>query len=1060
MKSSLCSVFAIACLLTPSVRFTSLALPFVAVSAVAQSAATGIIEGRVTHLRTGDPVERARVTVESTTLETFTDSSGLFRLTQVPTGAARVRVFFTGQAQQTALVTVAPREIARRDFSLSSSPLPPAPAPDGSIVKLDQFVVSSSKEMDAAAIAINEQRFASSIKSVVSADEFGSVLESNPGDFLKYIPGITIDFIGGAARSISIGGVPPEYVPITVGGFDVSSVAGGGTARSVDFHTLSMNNISRLEVLHSPTPESPGSALAGSVNMIPRSAFDRSRPVFNYSVFLMMRDNDRHLFSKTPGPRWINTRKVHPGFDFSYLKPVNDRFGFTLSGGMTKQYTEEARTANTWRGAGAATNGLTATTAATQYPDTTPDKPYLTDYVVEDGGKHTERTSAAATVDYKLSRNDRLSFSTELTFFASPLNQRTLSFFVNRVAPGDFTTTSTRGQVGRGEIRNASASRNHQRTKYMPTLTYRHEGPIWKAESGLGYSNERLHFRSTDKGFLNNVTSTRQNVTVNFDEIFYLRPGLITVTDGTTGAPVDPYNLSNYVLSTANATYRRTTDVKRSAYANLRRDFDLAGTPLVLKAGLDVRQSMRDDFQSTPPYTFVGADGRASTSPTATGSDDRASVVLDDVFSLRTAPYGFPQIQYVSTEKAFALYQANPAFFTLDPNSLYRSEVTSSKRAEELVSSAYVRGDVALFNRRLKLVSGLRAEQTNVDAEGPLNDPTRNYQRNAAGQVIRNANGTPVLIFPTTNALAVSQLTFLARAGQAEKEYLRLFPSLNASFNLRENLIARAAYYTSVGRPNFNQYSGGVTLPDPDAAPSNTNRITVNNAAIKAWSAQTVKVRLEYYFEGVGQLSVGAFQREFENFFGASVFPATPEFLSFYGLDAATYGRFDVSSQTNVPGTVRMSGLEFDYKQALTFLPPWARGLQVFANASALRATGDDSADFAGFVPRTYNWGLSLTRAKFNLRANWNYRGLNRQAPLTGRSIQASTYTWGAKQLFLDLQGELLLRRGFALFVNFRNVGDATNDTGIYGPGTPEHAQFRQRTTYGSLWSCGIKGSF
>jgi TonB-dependent receptor len=1037
-----------------------LAFLFLVPSASAQPAATGTIEGRVTHLRTGDPVELARVTVEGTSLETFTDSGGQFRLAQVPAGDARLRIFFTGQDQQTATVAVSPRATARRDFGLTAGARPPAPGADSAVVTLDQFVVATSKTMDAAAIAINEQRFASSIKSVVSADEFGSVLESNPGDFLKYIPGITIDFIGGAARSISIGGVPPEYVPITVGGFDVSSVAGGGTARSVDFHTLSLNNISRLEVLHSPTPESPGSALAGSVNMIPRSAFDRSRPIFSYSVFLMMRDNDRHLFSKTPGPRWINTRKVHPGFDFSYIKPVNDRFGFTLSGGMTKQYTEEARTANTWRGAGAVTNGLTATTAATQYPDTTPDKPYLTDYVVEDGGKHTERTSAAATVDYKLSRNDRLSFSAELTFYASPLNQRTLSFFVNRVSPGDFTPTSTHGQVGRGEVRNASASRNHQRTKYMPTLTYRHDGPVWKAESGLGYSNERLHFRSSDKGFFNNVTSTRQGVTVNFDEIFYLRPGRITVTDGTTGAPVDPYNLSNFVLSTANATYRRTTDVRESAYANLRRDFDLGGTPFVLKGGLDVRRAQRDDFQSTPPYTFVGADGRSSTSPTAAGSDDRASVVLDEVFSQRTAPYGFPQVQYVSTEKAFTLYQANPASFTLDPNSQYRSEVTNSKRAAELVSSAYLRGDTAFFHRRLKLVGGLRAEQTNVDAEGPLNDPTRNYQRNAAGQVIRNANGTPVLIFPSTNALAVSQLTFLARAGRAEKEYLRLFPSLNASFNVRENLVARAAYYTSVGRPNFNQYSGGVTLPDPDLAPSNTNRITVNHAAIKAWSAQTAKVRVEYYFAGVGQLSVGAFQREFKNFFGASTFPATPEFLSFYGLDAATYGRFDVATQTNVAGTVRMSGLEFDYKQALTFLPAWARGLQVFANASALRATGDATADFAGFVPRTYNWGVSLTRAKFNLRANWNYRGLNRQASLTGRSIEAGTYTWGAKQLFLDLQGEILLRPHLALFANLRNVGDATNDTGIYGPSTPEHAQFRQRTTYGSLWSVGVKGSF
>lgn len=1055
-----------ACPCLPSLfRLVTLALLFLARAVLAQPAATGTVEGRVTHLRTGDPVELARVTVEGTSLETFTDSAGQFRLSHVPAGQARVRVFFTGQDQQLAAVAVTANATARHDFTLTTGAVPstglPPTMPDGTVVKLDQFVVSTSKEMDAAAIAINEQRFATSIKSVVSADEFGSILESNPGDFLKYIPGITIDFIGGAARSISMGGVPPEYVPITVGGFDVSSVAGGGTARSVDFHTLSMNNISRLEVLHSPTPESPGSALAGSVNMIPRSAFDRARPVFNYSVFMMMRDNDRHLFSKTPGPRWINTRKVHPGFDFSYIKPVNDRFGFTLTGGMTKQYTEEARTANTWRGGGSATNGITATTAATQYPDTTPDKPYLTDYVVEDGGKHTERTSAAATLDYKLSRNDRISLSVETTFYASPLNQRTLSFFVNRVAPGDFSTSYTHGQVGRGEVRNASASRNHQRVKYMPTLTYRHDGPVWKAETGLGYSNERLHFRSTDKGFFNNVTSTRQGVTVNFDEIFYLRPGRITVTDGTTGAPVDPYNLSNFVLSTANATYRRTTDVRESAYANLRRDFDLGGTPFVLKGGIDVRQAMRDDFQSTPPYTFVGADGRSSTSPTAAGSDDRASVVLDEVFSQRVAPYGFPKVQYTSTEQAYNLYRANPSYFTLDPNSLYRSEVTNSKRAEELVSSAYLRGDLALLeHRRLKLVGGARAEQTNVEAEGPLNDPTRNYQRNAAGQVIRNANGTPVLIFPTTNTLAVSQLTFLSRAGHAEKEYLRLFPSLNASFNLRENLIARAAYYTSVGRPNFNQYAGGITLPDPDVAPSNTNRITVNNAAIKAWSAQTVKVRLEYYFERVGQISVGAFRREFENFFGSAIIPATPEFLSFYGLDAATYGRYDVSTQHNVEGTVRMSGLEFDYKQALTFVPHWARGLQVFANASVLRATGDDSADFSGYVPRSYNWGVSLSREKFNLRANWNYRGRNRQDPVTGRSIEAGTYTWGSKQLFLDLQAEFLVRKRFALFANFRNVNDATNDAQIFGPSTPEVAQFKQRTTYGSLWSFGVKGSF
>ncbi len=1020
-----------------------------ALAASAFAATTGTIEGRVQNPRTGEYLERARVLVVGTGAETFTDTAGHYRLAGVPAGPATVRAFFTGLDVQVETVTVPAGGTARCDFALGSS-----------VVRLSEFVVASSREMEGAAIAINEQRFASNIVNVVSAEEFGTVLENNPGDFLKYLPGITIDFIGGAARSVSMGGAPPEYVPITVGGFDISSVAGGGTARSVDFHTISMNNISRLEVVHSPTPETPGSALAGSVNMIPRSAFERSRPVATFSAFLMMRDNDRHLFSRTPGPRWINTRKVHPGFEFSYVKPVNDRFGFTVTGSNTKQYTEEARTQNTWRGGGAATNGLTAATAATQYPDTTPDRPYLSDYVVEDGGKTTMRTSAAGTLDYRLSRHDRLSLSMEMTFYHSPLNQRTMSFFVNRVSPGDFTPTSTRGQAGRGEVRQTSQSRDHYRVKHMPTLVYRHDGPVWKAEAGTAWARERLHFRSTDKGFFNQVVSTRQNVTVAYEDIFYLRPGRITVTDGSTGAPVDFTDLDSFALSTTNATFRRTTDLKRSAYAHARRAFDFGRVPVQLKAGLDVRQARRDDRQTTPSYTFVGADGVRSTTPTAAGSDDRAGVVRDEVFSQRVPPYGFPKFGYTSTQEMFNLFQDHPQYFVLDQNALYRSVVTNSKWAEETVSSAYLRGDTALFARRLKLVGGLRVEQTNVDAQGSLTDPTRNYQRDASGRVIRNAAGQPQLIVPTSNALGVSQLTFLERGLRAEKEYLRFFPSLNASFSLRENLIARAAWYTSVGRPNFNQYAGALTLPDPDVAPSNSNRIAVNNAGIKAWSAQTTKVRLEYYFEGVGQISIGAFRREFENFFGSVIMPATPEFLALYDLDEALYGRYDVSTTHNVPGLVKMTGCEFDYKQALTFLPAWARGVQVFANASALRATGDATANFAGYVPRVYNWGVSLTRPKFNLRANWNYRGRNRQGAVTGRSIQAGTFTWGSKQLFLDLQGEYVLRRGLSVFANLRNVGDATNDTQIYGPLTPEHAQFRQRTTYGSLWSIGVKGTF
>ena len=189
-------------------------------------------------------------------------------------------------------------------------------------------------------------------------------------------------------------------------------------------------------------------------------------------------------------------------------------------------------------------------------------------------------------------------------------------------------------------------------------------------------------------------------------------------------------------------------------------------------------------------------------------------------------------------------------------------------------------------------------------------------------------------------------------------------------------------------------------------AASTSNRISVNNVAIKAWSAQTMKVRFEYYFERVGQVSIGAFRRDFKNFFGNTVFNATPEFLALYGLDPAIYDPYDVATQHNIQSTVRMTGFEFDYKQALTFLPLWARGVQVFANASALRATGDATSNFNGFVPRVYNWGVSLTRERFNVRVNWNYRGLSRGGQVTGRSIEPGTYSYQSKILNIEVSGE------------------------------------------------------
>ena len=1038
------------------VRFARMLMACAALPLAASASEFGSITGRVQNTDTGQYVNNARVIVRGTNLVALTDETGTFRLSSVPIGEVVLEIFFTGLDPLRAPLALAAGQTLERDFELGRAT---RRAPAGEVVKLGSFVTSASREMDGAAIAINEQRFAANIVNVVSADEFGVVPDGNIGEFLKMLPGITMDYRGGDPREISMNGVSSANVPVTIGGFALASSEVSGAGRNVELNAISINNLSRIEAVYSPTPETPGSALAGSVNMIPRSAFERARPIFNGSVYLAARDSS--LEGRTEGPARTPTWKVRPGFEFSWIVPVNKRFGFTVSAGASTQYVEGPLLQNTWRGSGTATNGTT-------FPDTTPERPYRSDFLVRIESKIADRTSFATTADYKLSPTDRFSFSLQYGTFHTDFNQRSITFSVGGTSAGNFSPAFTRGTTGAGEVRLSNGGNHRYSRTFMPTLSWRHDGPLWKMETGLGSSHAQNEFRSLDKGRFASTLARRTGVTVSFADSFYLRPNTITVTDGTTGAAVDPFNIATYALSTAGASPQLSRNVQNTAYANLRRDFN-PGFPLTLKGGLDARSSRSDNRTQNVAVNFVGPDGRASTTPL--GSDDGAVGVYDNFYYQRAGLFGVPRVQWVSNETVLDVYRANPTWFTSDENAKYRAEVNASRISREIISSAYLRADAQFLDRRLKFTGGVRAEQTNITASGPLSDPTRNFQRDAAGRVVTvaaptpaNPNArTPALIFPATpaNALAISQLTLLDRATNVAKEYLRWFPSLNAGYNLRENLIVRAATYTSVGRPAFTQYSGGVTLPNLEApADALTNRITVNNAGIKPWTAQSTKVSLEYYFERVGQISVGAFRRDIRNFFGQTTFDATPEFLALYGLDPALYDPFTVATQENLQTSVRMTGIDVNYRQALTFLPRWARGVQIFANGSAQRVIGDAATNFNGYIPRTGSWGISLSRERYNVRLNWNYLGRQRRGIVTGRGIEPGTYTWGSKRSYIDLTGEYSLTRRLSVFANLRNINDPTDDVEIHGPTTPAEAQFRQRAEFGSLWTLGLKGTF
>src|SRR5205823_4057758 len=82
---------------------------------------------------------------------------------------------------------------------------------------------------------------APNVKTVVAADEFGAASEGDVGEFLKFLPGVSMDTLAGDARQVSLGGVDFNYTPVTFGGFGMTNGNQGGTNRGVSLEYMSLN---------------------------------------------------------------------------------------------------------------------------------------------------------------------------------------------------------------------------------------------------------------------------------------------------------------------------------------------------------------------------------------------------------------------------------------------------------------------------------------------------------------------------------------------------------------------------------------------------------------------------------------------------------------------------------------------------------------------------------------------------------------------------------------------------------------------------------------------------
>jgi TonB-dependent receptor len=196
------------------------------------------------------------------------DLDGNYMILSVPDGRFIVKVIYVGYREQTFKVSLGgTNRNARHDVSLKSYSR-----------NLEEVVVTRQAKGQMA--AINQQLSSIAITNVVASDRIRQNPDANAAEAIGRLPGITVTRSGGEASNIIIRGMPSNYNNVTLNGIELPSAI--GDSRSASLSGISQYSLQGIEVYKSITPDMDANSVAGTVNMILKTAPDS----FNCNIMI------------------------------------------------------------------------------------------------------------------------------------------------------------------------------------------------------------------------------------------------------------------------------------------------------------------------------------------------------------------------------------------------------------------------------------------------------------------------------------------------------------------------------------------------------------------------------------------------------------------------------------------------------------------------------------------------------------------------------------------------------------------------------------------------------
>jgi iron complex outermembrane receptor protein len=1005
-------------------RFIAVAIAFMTFALVpiaAQSSGNGTITGRVLNAATGQYLRNAVVSIRNTTVYTISEAGGTYTLRGVPAGPVELVVTYLGLDTQTVSMAVVAEQTVQRDVNLSSA------AYDQETLRFGTYLVTTTREGNAKAIM--EQRNAENMIKVIASDAFGKVPENNVGEFLKLMRGVTPDYVEADVRAIRIRGYNPKYTSVMIDGARVAMAGSStiGTGRTFEFEQLSISSIETVELSKTPAPDQP-SAAAGTVNLRSKSAFDSKGRRINYALSLTGNSNALDL-DRTYG--WDDSEhyKIRPNFALEYSDVLLDgKLGLITGISRSDVYSTQR---HVWIGGGGMAYNVDSdpTNNATEIPR-------ANSIQFQDGRRPTVRTNQNIRIDYKFTPELSGWFKADYNTFDNkslnrnfqmnvPANSATAGVVNSPGGPVlagvEYSLVSQTIRRGTWQMTNGGTARAKWGNTMIlnGNLEYKHRDLLLTAQSQ--FSRADNWYGSLDHGWFDNTTANSPTFDWSWTREAADIPENITYTQLTGANARDPanYTFNNNSLT---AVKRRSKDQIWSSRVDLRYKFNLGRVRTTFKTGLSSTLNTRDvERQESMQYMIVGADGI-----TNSGDNDRPVNWVETRFQSDWGWGGNADGLPVFDRFALARhYFAHPAFFTINTLQHLQTRLQNSWDFKERIDGAYIQAIFTLG--RFDIAPGLRFERTYSWGKG-VND----IGDLAARRAVNPAN--PAAVAPNSEGY------IYARYGgrlTSDSTYGTTLGYVHGTCRIRKNLLFRASYHDAITRADIANLIPGV---------SNVNEsnftLTTTNPDLKPEKSRNFNLSLEYYFEPVGQLTVGWFKSRINDLQRTRTgIAVTDTWL------ASVYPGYTLSLTDNVANS-GMSGFELDYAHQLAFLPGHLKGLGVFANYTRLHFDSWDN--YLNAAKDQWNGGVSYTHGAFYGQFRINYTGKRQTS-----TAVSGWYNFDGERRMCDVSMSYRLSRHAALFVNGKNIFDEP----IWGYQGRKEAWARY-ARFGGFWELGVKGTF